>query len=132
MSPKTKKTAAAAAKPAPKKAPVKAPAARKEKRTPVAKAQPMAADPMAGDPEQGKVPAAEKTDADLIEEAKEKKAKEPTTPSTVDSPVKLVHAIADEMKGARRRDVIAACVAKGINRHTAATQYQRWSSAANK
>jgi hypothetical protein len=46
--------------------------------------------------------------------------------------VKLVHDICDKMKGARRRDVIAACVAKGINKHTAATQFQRWSTAAKK
>lgn len=40
-----------------------------------------------------------------------------------------VHAIADTMPEASRADVIAACVAKGINPATASTQYQRWRTA---
>lgn len=54
--------------------------------------------------------------------------------STVERPVKTVWAIAEEMaKKAkadkvplRRRDVIAACVAKGVAFYTARTQYQQW------
>lgn len=34
--------------------------------------------------------------------------------------------IADAMAGARRKDVIAACVEAGINLGTAKTQYQLW------
>lgn len=33
---------------------------------------------------------------------------------------------ADSMAGARRKDVVAACVAKGIPEGTAKTQYQQW------
>jgi len=40
--------------------------------------------------------------------------------------VAAVWAIADKMPNAERKDVIAACVKKGINVHTARTQYQRW------
>ena len=46
--------------------------------------------------------------------------------STAALPCKSVWAIADEMKGARRKDVIAACVEKGIAYNTARTQYQQW------
>lgn len=46
--------------------------------------------------------------------------------STTERPCKSVWAIADEMKGARRKDVIAACVEKGIAYNTARTQYQQW------
>ena len=46
--------------------------------------------------------------------------------STVDSPVKRVWAIADSMPEAKRKDVIAACVAEGIAFFTARTQYQKW------
>ncbi|MGE4486329.1 MAG: hypothetical protein AB7C95_00715 [Synergistaceae bacterium] len=38
----------------------------------------------------------------------------------------LVHQIANSMPNARRKDVIAACVAQGIATNTARTQYQRW------
>lgn len=34
--------------------------------------------------------------------------------------------IADKMEGARRKEVVAACVAKGIPEGTAKTQYQHW------
>lgn len=44
--------------------------------------------------------------------------------SVVENPVKRVWAIADDMWGARRKDVIAACVAEGIAYNTARTQYQ--------
>ena len=46
--------------------------------------------------------------------------------STVERPTKLVWHIADEMKGAKRSEVVAACVAKGIAYYTARTQYQQW------
>ncbi len=37
-----------------------------------------------------------------------------------------VWSIASSMEGARRRDVLNACTADGINPYTAATQYQAW------
>lgn len=46
--------------------------------------------------------------------------------SDVESPVKLVWRLADEMIGAERKDVIAACVEAGVNKATASTQYYRW------
>ena len=46
--------------------------------------------------------------------------------SEVENPVALVHQIATEMVGARRKDVIAACEARGVAFHTARTQYQVW------
>jgi hypothetical protein len=49
--------------------------------------------------------------------------------STAESPTKRVWAIADGMPGASRADVVAACVAQGINRNTAGTQYHHWSKA---
>lgn len=58
-----------------------------------------------------------------------KKAKVETKPSTIKGPVAAVHALCDKMKGAARKDIIAAAVAAGINKFTAATQYQRWRTA---
>src|SRR5690606_34520288 len=49
--------------------------------------------------------------------------------SEIQSPTKLVWQIADEMAGADRKEVIAACVAKGVHPSTASTQYYRWSKA---
>jgi len=50
--------------------------------------------------------------------------------SIIESPSKRVWEIADQMKAAnpnvRRKDVIAACVEKGIAYYTARTQYQLW------
>ncbi len=46
--------------------------------------------------------------------------------SLIESPCYVVWDTADKMKGARRKDVIAACVAKGIAFYTARTQYQLW------
>lgn len=50
--------------------------------------------------------------------------------STVERPCKLVWHIADEMTAAnpavRRKDVLAACVARGVAFYTARTQYQQW------
>jgi hypothetical protein len=39
---------------------------------------------------------------------------------------KAVWEMAESMADARRKDVIAACVAAGINEGTAKTQYQQW------
>ncbi len=61
-------------------------------------------------------------------EKKTPKAKTPTKPSTVDSPVQVVRDTCEKMKGAARKDVMGALVAKGVNRWTAATQYQLWHS----
>lgn len=49
--------------------------------------------------------------------------------SDVESPTKLVWKIADEMPGADRKEVVAACVAAGVNQSTASTQYYRWQKA---
>ena len=49
--------------------------------------------------------------------------------STIESPCFTVWDTADKMTGARRKDVIAACVAKGIAFYTARTQYQLWLTA---
>ena len=43
-----------------------------------------------------------------------------------DSPVKRVWAIAEAMPGANRSEVVSACVAAGINKNTAGTQYFHW------
>lgn len=53
----------------------------------------------------------------------------PRAKSDVESPTKLVWKIADEMPGADRKDVIAACVEQGVNKATAQTQYYRWAKA---
>ncbi len=44
-------------------------------------------------------------------------------------PVARVWAMCESMPGASRKEVVEACVAAGINVHTAKTQYQRWFSA---
>jgi hypothetical protein len=49
--------------------------------------------------------------------------------SEIKRPCKTVWAIADSMKGAKRADIIAACVAKGIAFYTARTQYQQYKAA---
>src|SRR5690606_6300536 len=46
--------------------------------------------------------------------------------STIESPVRRVWQIADLMPDAKRKDVVDACVAQGINFFTARTQYQKW------
>ena len=51
--------------------------------------------------------------------------------STVERPCKLVWHIAEEMVGARRKDVLAAAVARGVAFYTARTQYQLWLSVKN-
>lgn len=49
--------------------------------------------------------------------------------SSVESPVAVVWRVANEMVGASRKEVIAACVALGVNPSTAATQYHKWGKA---
>ena len=46
-----------------------------------------------------------------------------------DGPVAQVWLMCESMPGAPRKAVVEACVAAGINIHTAKTQYQRWFSA---
>ncbi len=46
--------------------------------------------------------------------------------STTDRPTKKVWDVADKMPGAKRKEVIEACVAAGIAYGTARTQYQHW------
>lgn len=65
-------------------------------------------------------------------EKKTPKAKTPSKPSTVDNPVQVVRDTCEKMKGAKRREVIAALVAEGVNKWTAATQYQLWRSPKSK
>jgi hypothetical protein len=49
--------------------------------------------------------------------------------SDVENPTKLVWQLADEMKGATRAEVVAACVERGVHKSTASTQYYRWKQA---
>lgn len=49
-----------------------------------------------------------------------------TRSSSVDNPCLVVFETADAMPGAKRKDVIAACVEKGVAFYTARTQYQHW------
>lgn len=46
--------------------------------------------------------------------------------SSVASPTKLVWEIADSMPGASRKEIIAACIEKGVHPATASTQYSKW------
>jgi len=68
--------------------------------------------------------------------AAKSKAKAPSAPSTVESPVKVVWAITERMTkanpGVARKDILAACLAKGVNRFTASTQIQRFKAAQKK
>lgn len=49
-----------------------------------------------------------------------------THESVIVRPCKKVWHIADSMPGAKRKDVLAACVKAGIAYYTARTQYQQW------
>jgi DNA-directed RNA polymerase subunit M/transcription elongation factor TFIIS len=51
--------------------------------------------------------------------------------SEVSKPCNLVWDIADKMEGAKRKDVIEACVKAGVAFYTARTQYQLWKQATN-
>lgn len=68
-------------------------------------------------------------------QAKAKKAKGEGTSakrvnvSTVVRPTTMVWEIAEKMKGAKRSEVLKACVEAGIAFNTARTQYQQWSMA---
>lgn len=63
---------------------------------------------------------------DVIEKANGKKTATTQHPTEGEGPVAVVRRIAEQMQGATRKDVIAACIAAGINENTAKTQYQRW------
>lgn len=63
-----------------------------------------------------------------VEKAPATKTREVKHTSNIEHPCKTVWAIADEMKGAKRKEVLAACVEKGIAYYTARTQYQQWLS----
>ncbi len=49
--------------------------------------------------------------------------------STIESPVFAMWELCNNMTESKRKDVIAAAVAKGINFYTARTQYQLWLTA---
>ena len=49
--------------------------------------------------------------------------------STIGSPCRVVWDIAEEMEGAKRKDVLAACVEAGVAFYTARTQYQKYREA---
>lgn len=49
--------------------------------------------------------------------------------SAIGSPCRVVWDIAEEMTGAKRKDIIAACTAAGIAFYTARTQYQKYTEA---
>lgn len=51
------------------------------------------------------------------------------TESKVESPVRAMWDLCDNMTSSRRKDVIAAAVEKGISFYTARTQYQLWLTA---
>lgn len=46
--------------------------------------------------------------------------------STAEKPVAIVHRICEEMEGATRNEIVAECVAQGVNISTARTQYYKW------
>lgn len=49
--------------------------------------------------------------------------------STVENPCRVVFDTAESMVGATRKEVIVACINKGVATATAKTQYQRWFTA---
>lgn len=49
--------------------------------------------------------------------------------SSIESPVAVMWNLCDEMQEAKRKDVIAAAVQKGVGYYTARTQYQLWLTA---
>lgn len=70
---------------------------------------------------------------DLREAVQRRQSNNATTESRaksdVASPTKLVWQIADSMPDADRKAVVEACVAAGVNKATASTQYYRWQKA---
>lgn len=61
-------------------------------------------------------------------EIKIRRKTEITNVSTIERPCKKVWDIAENMPGAKRKDVLEACVQAGIAYYTARTQYQQWLS----
>lgn len=57
---------------------------------------------------------------------KEVKKVEKVNKSTASKPCSLVWEICEQMKGAKRKEVLAACVEQGVAYYTARTQYQQW------
>lgn len=49
--------------------------------------------------------------------------------SDIESPSDVVFALADEMKGAKRKEVVDAAIAKGVTPNTARAAYQHWRKA---
>jgi hypothetical protein len=80
---------------------------------------------------EGKVVKASDVKVEVVDLAAKaaKPAVEIVRASTIESPCFVVWDTADNMKGARRKDVIAACIAKGVAYYTARTQYQLWLTA---
>lgn len=46
--------------------------------------------------------------------------------SDIENPSEIVYALADEMKGAKRKEVVEAAIAKGVTPNTARAAYQHW------
>lgn len=46
--------------------------------------------------------------------------------SDIESPSEVVYALADAMKGAKRKEVVDAAIAKGVTPNTARAAYQHW------
>lgn len=57
---------------------------------------------------------------------KEVKKVEKVNKSTAAKPCSLVLDICEQRKGAKRKEVLAACVEQGVAYYTARTQYQQW------
>ncbi len=89
--------------------------------------------PAAAQPEAQAAPSEVTATVESAEPKQEPKAKAPATPSSVETPVKVVHQLCEEMTKANpsvaRKEIMAALIAKGINRHTASTQIQKWRKA---
>lgn len=49
--------------------------------------------------------------------------------STIGSPCRIVWDVTEEMEGAKRKDIIAECVSRGVAFYTARTQYQKYTEA---
>lgn len=109
----TVKSAAKPAKAPAKKAPVKK-AAPAKKEAPAKKAAPAKAAP---------APKAKKGNTYAEMQANR------FTESKVENPVRAMWDLCDTMVDSKRKDVIAAAVAKGISFYTARTQYQLWLTA---
>lgn len=78
----------------------------------------------------GRVPSDQESKSNKPKE--EKKSSEPKKESTASNPCKMVWEIAEKMQGAKRKDIIQACVDAGIAYNTARTQYQRYYSTVKK